>query len=323
MPDKLERYLEEISHYLAVGPGREEILTEIRSHILEKVDDVSGRGDDAALEQVIADFGPARRVAERYLEGQEIIAPSYRRYLFRYTSILFAVHFGLTVVAVIFGKTFVIFPFVFMPRLRVIDALMYLPMAFLADLGLVALILHLVTRSKKDIKLPWPKFAADPDEIKPRKTSGPAGKFALVAGLTAMMAITALAVVFFVRHETIFFASWNFREFQPLFAAEAGRYFSLIAIASMGVASISLTAKLFTRSRWVDVCSQAASLALIGLLLRRPFDRLFALSVSERFLPKIKFILHFILLFIAVAITIDLIKNLVILGREKLAAERS
>ena len=32
MSAKLEKYLEEIGHYLALGPGRDEILSEIRSH---------------------------------------------------------------------------------------------------------------------------------------------------------------------------------------------------------------------------------------------------------------------------------------------------
>jgi len=36
MPNKLDVYLEEISHYLSGRTEREEILNEIRSHILEK-----------------------------------------------------------------------------------------------------------------------------------------------------------------------------------------------------------------------------------------------------------------------------------------------
>ncbi len=43
---------------------------------------------------------------------------------------------------------------------------MYLPMAFLADFGVVALVLYFITRSGKEIRLPWPKFALDLDEVK-------------------------------------------------------------------------------------------------------------------------------------------------------------
>ncbi len=69
--------------------------------------------------------------------------------------------------AVVFKKDFVLFPFLYMPKLGVIEALMYLPTAFLADLGIVTVVLYFITQSGKDIKLPWPKFAVDLDEVKP------------------------------------------------------------------------------------------------------------------------------------------------------------
>ena len=135
MSDKLEAYLEEISHFLSGRAEREEILSEIRSHIVEKAAEGPGEFTDAAIERAIAAFGPARKVAERYVDDRPIIAPAYKRYLVRYTSLLFALHAFLTVVAVVFKKDFVIFPLLYMPRLGVIDALMYLPAAFLADLA--------------------------------------------------------------------------------------------------------------------------------------------------------------------------------------------
>jgi flagellar motor component MotA len=68
----------------------------------------------------------------------------------------------------------------------------------------------------------------------------------------------------------------------------------------------------------VDVSSNVVSLALIGLLLGQPLDNLLAVPVAEKLLPKIKFGARFLLLFIALTITIDLIKHLVIIGRRKL-----
>ena len=105
MPNRLEAYLEEISHFLSGRAEREEILSEIRSHIMEKAAAELGQTSDAALEKVIAAYGPARRVAEKYLDGRSIIAPVYKRYLFRYTTLLFAFHAFLTVVAVLFKKS--------------------------------------------------------------------------------------------------------------------------------------------------------------------------------------------------------------------------
>ena len=88
----------------------------------------------------------------------------------------------------------------FMPRLSVIEALMYLPTAFLADLGIVAVVLYFITQSGKDIKLPWPKFGVDLDEIKP-----PTKNFWIAASLRPSArhhaAITDFALYLFARHQ--------------------------------------------------------------------------------------------------------------------------
>jgi hypothetical protein len=319
-PRTLETYLEEISHFLSGRAEREEILSEIRSHILEKAATEHGGTDDAAIDKAIAAYGPPRRVAERYAEDRPIIAPTYKRYLFRYTSILFAAHLLLTVFAVALRKSFVIFPFLYMPEMGVLDALMYVPMAFLADLGAVALVLYFVTQQGKDVKLPWPRFGADLDEFKPQKGFW-AGRFATAVGAVVLLALTDFALYILSKYGTIFLYFENLKESRgpvPLFTPGAGRRLSLIVIAMLAAATMKLFIRLFTRSRWVDVASNVVSLALIGLLLRQPFEGLFAGPVAESFLPKIKHGITYLLLFIAAMITIDLIKNLVALGRKKL-----
>lgn len=320
MSDKLDAYLEEISHFLSGRAEREEILSEIRSHILEKAAEGPGEFSDAAVERAIASFGPARRVAERYVDDKPIIAPAYKRYLVRYATLLFAVHAMLTVVAVVFKKDFVLFPFVYMPRLGVIEALMYLPTAFLADLGLVALVLYFITQSGKDVRLPWPKFGVDLDEVKP-PTSAKfwAERIATAVVGIILLGLTDFALYVFARRQTVFFTNLDWKDAPSLFTPGAGRYVSMVVIAMLALSALSLLIKLVTRSRWVDVASNALSLALIGLLLRQPFDNLFAVSIPERLLPKIKFGLNFTLIFIASMIALDLIKHLVCIGRRKLS----
>ena len=319
MSNKLETYLEEISHFLSGREEREEILSEIRSHILEKAATEHGETGDAALDKAIAAYGPPRKVAEKYLEGRPIIATAYKRYLFRYTTLLFALHAFLTVIAVVFKENFVFFPFLFMPRLDVIEALMYLPTAFLTDLGVVTLVLYFITQSGKDVRLPWPKLAVDLDEVKPPKKGFFVSRIGTAVGFIVMLAITDVALLLFSRHHTIFFVSLDWTEPRPFFTPDAGRRLSMIVIAMFAASTVTLLVKLFTRSRWADAVSNVVSLALIGLVLRQPFDNLFAIAVPEKLLPKIKFGLKFLLLFIAVMVTIDLIKNLVIIGRRKLA----
>ena len=319
MSDKLEAYLEEISHFLSGRAEREEILSEIRSHIMEKAAEGPGEFTDAAIEKAIAAFGPARKVAERYLdESRPIIAPAYKRYLFRYTTLLFAFHTLLTIVAVVFKKDFILFPFLFMPRLGVIEALMYLPTAFLADLGIVTVVLYFITQSGKDVRLPWPKFAVDLDEVKPPTSKLLWGRIFIGISAVITLAITDFALYLFARHQTIFFVNLNWNDPRPLFTPGAGRRLSLIVIAMFAVSALSLLVKLLTRSRWVDVISSVVSLGLIGLILTQPFDNLFAVRIAENLLPKIRFAAKFTLLFIALVITIDLIKHIVIISRRKL-----
>ncbi|MGA2362110.1 MAG: hypothetical protein ABSG73_06575 [Candidatus Aminicenantales bacterium] len=319
MFEKLEAYLEEISHFLSGRGEREEILSEIRSHILEKATQEHGQVTDASLDKVIAAYGPARRVAEKYLDGRPIIAPAYKRYLFRYTTLLFAVHTLLTVIGVIFKESFILFPFLFMPRLGVIEALMYLPTAFLTDLGVVALVLYFITQSGKDVRLPWPRLGVDLDEVKPPNKNVLLSRIGTAVGAVIMLAFTDFALYLFAKHQTIFFVNLNWNDPRPLFTPEAGQRISLVVIAMFAASTIALLFKLFMRSRWVDIGSGVVSLALIGLLLRQPFENLFAVNIAERFLPKIKFGLRFMLLFIASMVTVKLIKNVVCIGRKKLA----
>jgi hypothetical protein len=327
MSDKLDAYLEEISHFLSGKAEREEILADIREHILERAAEGAAPNagapgapaDAAAIEGAITDFGPARRVAERYLDqARPIIAPAYRRYLFRYTTLLFAFQTLLTVAAVVFKKDFVLFPFLFIPRLGVIEALMYLPTAFLADLGVVTMVLYFVTQSGKDVRLPWPRFGVDLDEVKP--PSGRVLAERIFTGLAAagMLAITDFALLVFARRGTIFFVSLDWRSARPLFTPGPGREVSLVVIAMFATWTLALLLKVLTRSRWVDVVSSVLSLALIGLLLTQPYDNLFAVHIAPDLLPKIHFGVTFALLFFALMNTLDLVRHIVVLSRRRL-----
>lgn len=318
MSEKLEAYLEEISHFLSGRDEREEILREIRSHLLEKAAAGAGSPDDAAIEKAVAAFGPARRVAERYVDDRPIIAPAYKRYLFRYTSILFAAHAALTVFAVVFKKEFVMFPLVYMPKLGVIQALMYLPTAFLADLGIVAVILYFITQRGKDVRLPWPKFGIDLDEIKPPRNLF-WRRFGIAVGAVVMLALTDLALYVFSRYGTIFLFKRGAADFQPLLTPEAGRRVSLVIIGLFAVSTMSLLVKLFSSSRWVDVAARTLSLGLLGLLLNQPLDAIIAVPISEPALRAFKYTVTFSLLFVALMTAIELVKSIVVLSRKKLS----
>jgi HAAS len=310
---KLDAYLEEISHFLSGREEREEILSEIRSHILEKTEQEFGAASDESLDKVIASYGPARRVAEKYLDGRPIIAPSFKRYLFRYTALLFAFHFVLTVAAVVFKKSFLVFPLLYIPSMGPFEALGYLPMAFLFDLGVVTLILYLITQSQREIKLPWPRFSIDLDEVKvPKRTIGH------IFGLAAMTALTGAAIFLYLRFQTIFLIKLHWAEYKPIFTPEAGRWYSLILIGLWALGTISLALKMVTTSPWVDAVKSGLSLVLLGLVFRQPLDSALAGRPSDNFVFWLQLNLTIVVLIICIVVAVDLVRALVRIGRKRL-----
>lgn len=322
MYKNLEAYLEEIGHFLSGPAEREEILAEIRSHIMEKSEQAGEPVTESALGKIIADFGKPRQVAEKYIDGRPVIAPALQRHLFRYTALLFAVHLVFILFAVIFKKSFIVFPFLFVPRLGVIGAVFYLPMAFLADFGAVALILYFYSRGGKEIKLPWPKFALDLDEVTPTAAKNGANKIATMVGAGIMLALTGVAVNLFIKSQTILFISSNFKRFRPLLLPGAGRQVSLAIIAMLVAGTLGLFIKLFSLSRrlacWVDACADGIALVLIGLLLRQPYAAMFAIDIPQRLQAWLKITLTVTVLFVSLMIAIDLVANVVRLGRGRL-----
>ena len=143
----LEDYLKEIDHYLAINEGKDEILSEIKSHILEKTESETGKITDETLKRTIKNYGNPKTIAEKYMEGYQIISPTYKKYLFLYTGLLFIVHYLLIVISAFTNQEMVFFPFFYIPIMEAnsqiwIKLILYLPMTFLYDFGLICLKHH-------------------------------------------------------------------------------------------------------------------------------------------------------------------------------------
>jgi hypothetical protein len=313
MYKNLETYLEEIGHFLSGPMEREEILAEIRSHINEKVEQEGGPVTEAAMGKIIAEYGKPRQVAEKYLDGRPIIAPAYQRFLFRYTWLLFAFHFVLIVLGALFKKSFSVFPFLFIPGRDIADVFLYTPTAFLTDFGIVALVLYYITWTGKETKLPWPRFAIDLNEAKP------IARIATMVGAGIMLALTVVAVRLFLKFQTIFLIGSNFEKLRPLLLPKPGQLISLAILVMMAAGTIGLFIKAFTLSRrlacWINAVDDSIALVLIGLLLRRPYSTMFAVNIPAKFLAWMHMTLTVTLLVGALVAAIDLVVNLVRLGR--------
>jgi len=309
MYKKLEDYLKEIGHYLVVKEGRDEILSEIKSHILEKTAQEFGKVSEETLEKIIANYGNPKKVAGQYLEGEEIISPFFKKYLFLYTGILFVFHLGLTLLSFIFGWSIVIFPFFYIPRMENLWALCYLPMALVYDFGLVCLFFYLVTQAKIEIRLPWPK-------IKWRLPKAPEKKWIQpkIIFLVLMLAGFSIIVYAYLKYHTLFFMSLDFRnQAESLLNPEASRWYSLFLITIIACEIIVYGLRFFTQSEWIPLLKNAFYLVLVWIIMNNPIEDALIRLQS----PDLEFVLYvveragiFIVVVFGIVAAIDFFQSL-------------
>ena len=310
MSKRLETYLEEIAQYLGTSKEKQEILTEIKSFIMEKAEQESGEVTDDSLEKVIDTYGSPRQVAEKYMDEQQIIAPTFKGHLLRYTAILFAFHFGLILVALIFKtNSMAVLPFFYIPKFDSFQALFYIPMAFVYDLGLVGIILYFVTQSRGDIMLPWPKLKLNwPKIIESRKTKSKTIPFVfMLLGYAALVWI-------YLRFGTIIFKTINFQQPQSLLTPVASKWYSLALLGIVGISIAAYAIKFFTTSEWVNLVRSACQLVIMGVVINKPLENPFL----EFFYIDLLVITNIIIAVVTIFIAIDFLKSLIILGRKAL-----
>jgi len=263
MHESLEKYLKEISHYLAVKQGSDEILAEIKSHILEKAERESGAVTEESLNKIIGSYGRPRDVAAKYMEGQEIISPTFKKHLFRYTALLYAVHFILTIVAVYFRTSIIAMPLFIIPKMPVLVALNYLLMALIYDFGLVALVLYLVTQKKWDVRLPWPGISAGR-----RGESGLARP--KIALLGVRIAFFFLLLFLLVKYHTIFFYNVNFHAPESMLNPASSVFFSIMLIAAYACHTIAYWVRFLFNSAWVRLVENTVILLILWVIWNSP-----------------------------------------------------
>ncbi len=263
MYENLETYLREISHYLAVKQGADEILAEIRSHILEKAERESGGATEESIGKIIAAYGRPREVASKYMEGQEIIAPTFKKHLFRYTGLLFAIHFILTVVAVYFRTSIIAIPFFIIPKMPVWVAFVYLPMALIYDFGIVVLVLYFATQRKTNLRLPWFGIRSGrrgESGLKRPKPSALALRIIILAGLLFL----------FLKYHTIFFYSVNLHAPESLLNPASSVFFSIMFIAAYACDTIAYCIRFLFNSAWVTLVENLVILLILWVIWNSP-----------------------------------------------------
>ena len=303
----LEDYIKEIDHYLAIKEEKDEILQEIKSHILEKTENEFGEISENTLKVTIENFGNPKGIAEKYMEGYQIISPAYKKYLFLYTGLLFIIHYLLIVISAITNQEMVFFPFFYIPIMKSnsqiwIKLFLYLPMTFLYDFGLICLILYFVTQNKREIKLPWFEINFSRLIKKPIKEEKPKG---IVLGI---MFLASLAVIFvYIRFNTLFFLTIGEGKTTPLFKQPVSKWLSLFVISLFLLETLLYSIRLFNDSPWIRIIKN--SVILIGLWLVTNLPIKDALVDFPYF--NLSAMCTLVLLFLAIIATINLIKSLI------------
>ena len=155
MNKKLEAYLGEVGHYVSGPKGADDILDEIRSHILDRAQEEFGNTDDESVEKILAKMEEPREMASRYSQGQDIIAPYYRKHLILYTAFLFFIALGVSVVSLVLGKGAIqLLPFFQSSEEDFLIFLGGLPVTFFTYFGIVCLFFMIITKYRS-VKPAW------------------------------------------------------------------------------------------------------------------------------------------------------------------------
>ena len=320
MDKNLKNYLEEIDHYLILKEGKKEVLEEIESHILEKTERDFGEISEENIQKTINLFGSAKEVAEMYLEGFQIISPLFNNYLFRYTWILFAIHYSLKIISYAFNVSFnVSFNLLFFDLSIKVNGFMQLLsealVTWIYDFGIVALILYLITQSEKEINLIWPQFFVSKFKIKTLPLNAPSKlKIGIIAGLL----IISLLVYF--KYNTLFFKTVNLTHPpELLFEAVFSQFMSLLVIGLIFFELICSILPYFFKTYWINLINNSVYLIVAIFLLNHPFKEIFIYPSLNVLNP----IGSWILIGIIVIVGFDLFKVLISIVRLKQSPEPS
>lgn len=245
MYKKLDQYLLEIDHYLDVKEGAGDILSEIKSHILEKTEHEFGEINEENLGKIIETYGHPSKVAEKYLEGIQIISPVYKKHLFYYTGLVFLLHFALTLWAWFTHTTITVFPLFFIPRFDDFQTILYLPMAFIFDVGLVGIVLYIITQKNKKIRLPWPGFLKNFETRAVKEKSRPKLIYFFV-----MTVLFGVLLVVFLKFHTLFFISAD-NNIESLLDPRASIFLSLCLLLLIAAEAVASLIRYLRDSDWV------------------------------------------------------------------------
>ncbi|MFO7882345.1 MAG: hypothetical protein R6U52_07385 [Kosmotogaceae bacterium] len=263
----LEKYLDEVKTYLVVDDPkkREDLLMEIKSHIIEKAENKYGKIDEESVSKAIKEYGTPQEVASRYSEEKTIIATHYKNYLFMYTGIVFAIHLGLRLFGLIAGTLGNESASAWGSLLELISLI---PTTFIFDFGLVALILYFVTKYNNKTELA--SFSGLAKKRKEEKLSGKI--FELIISIAG-----AIAFYYFMKFGPVYISEPGTELSEVAFnALEIIKFALLIGFGLMVINSVSTAIRLVNSSDLVEIIFDVIGIIYLYLLLTPAYIGSFA-----------------------------------------------
>jgi len=235
---------------------------------------------------------------------------SFTKHLFRYTWVLFAIHYCLKFISYTFNVAFKFSPFGFSIKIKSIMQLFSeAPTTWIYSFGIVALILYFITQSEKEINLIWPQFAVSKFKIKTLPLNKPSR---IKVGIMMTLQIISLFVYF--KYNTLFFQTVNLS--QPpvlLFEESFSNFMSLLIISIIFFELICSILPFFFKTYWIDLINNCVYLIVAIFLFNHPFKEVF-INPSYYILKPIA---SWILIGIIVILLVDLFKILISMIRIK------
>ena len=197
------------------------------------------------------------------MEGYQIISPVYKKYLFLYTGILFAVHYGLILLSAFSRYEIVFFPFFYVPIIGAdsqiwFTLVFYLPMTFFYDFGLICLILYFITQNGNEIKLPWFEINLNRFIQKSKEKEKPN---IYILGLMIFVLLTIIFLYF--RYNTLFFFTVGAGKMTSLFNPTVSKWLSLSVISIFFLEILNYTSRFFIESPWIKFAKDGAVLIIL------------------------------------------------------------
>jgi hypothetical protein len=161
---------------------------------------------------------------------------------------------------------------------NIFDLIGLLPMILVFDIGLVGIILYFVTQEKKEVKLPWPKFS----RRTPKKVEIKEPK--MISLILMFLGFCGVLYIFF-RFHSLFFLSFDFKDYQPLFNQPAATIYSLIVISVFGIEIIAYIIRFFRNdlTLWLELVKNGIYLLILWFIHNYPIENALAVSIDIGF----------------------------------------